>query len=117
MKRRLLFDLFILSLFVSALLAGAILYFSMKDYALKTANTDAQRITDMVAESISAGITEHQRAVLLLAGTEAVLTAIRTPCTASLEKANHLLAHFRKVFEADVCYLMDRQGKTLASSN
>ena len=40
MKRRLLFDLFILSLFVSALLAGSILYFSMKDHALKTANLE-----------------------------------------------------------------------------
>jgi len=117
MKRRLLFDLFILSLFMLALLAGAILYFSMKDYALKTANADAQRITDMVAESISASITEHHRAVRLLAGTEAVLTALRTPNTASLDKANHLLAHFRKVFEANVCYIMDRHGKTLASSN
>jgi len=51
----------------------------MKDYALKTANTDAQRITDMVAEHISTGITEHQRAVQLLAGNESILTAIRTP--------------------------------------
>jgi len=79
MKRRLLFDLFILSLFVSALLAGSILYFSMKDYALKAADSDAQRITNIVAENISAGITEHQRAGRLLARTEAILKAIRTP--------------------------------------
>jgi hypothetical protein len=61
MKRRLLFDLFILSLFLSALLAGAILYFAMKEYALKTADRDAQRITEMVAAHISSDITEHQR--------------------------------------------------------
>jgi len=117
MKRRLLFDLFILSLFLSALMAGAILYFSMKDYALKTANCDGQRITDMVAEHISAGITEHQRAVQLLAGNESILTAIRTPNPKTLDRANQLLVHFRKVFDLDVCYLMDRRGKTLASSN
>ncbi len=117
MKRRLLFDLFILSLLLSAVLAGAILYFSMKDYALKTANVDAQRITNMVAENISDGITEHQRAVRLLAGEEAILKAIRAPNAQSLEKANGLLAHFGKIFEADVCYLMDKNGKTLASSN
>ena len=117
MKRRLLFDLFILSLFVSALTAGGILYFSMKDYALKTANTDAQRITDMVAEHISTGITEHQRAVQLLAGNESILTAIRTPNPKTLDRANRLLVHFRKIFDLDVCYLMDRGGKTLASSN
>ena len=47
MKRRLIFDLLILSLFMSAIAAGAILYFSMKDYALKTADADAQRMTDI----------------------------------------------------------------------
>jgi PAS domain S-box-containing protein len=117
MKRRLLFDLFILSLFVSALLAGSILYFSMKDYALKTANSDAQRITNIVAENISSGITEHQRAVRLLAKTEAILKAIRAPNPESLNKANQMLEHFKKIFDVDACYLMDRQGKTLASSN
>lgn len=117
MKRRLLFDLFILSLFVSVLLAGSILYFSMKEYALKTANNDVQRITDMVAETVSNGITEHQRAVRLLAGEEAILKAIRTPNAESLGNANRLLVHFRTVFDADICYLMNRQGKILASSN
>ena len=117
MRRRLLFDLFILSLFVSALLAGSILYFSMKDYALKTANIDAQRITNMVADNISSGITEHQRAVRLLARTEAILKAIHSPNPKSLDKATRLLDHFGKIFDVDVCYLMDNQGKTLASSN
>jgi len=28
-----------------------------------------------------------------------------------------MLEYFRKIFDTDVCYLMDRQGKTLASSN
>ena len=117
MKRRLLFDLFILSLLVSALMAGSILYFSMKDYALKTANIDAQRITNIVAENISTGITEHQRAAKLLARTEPILQAIHSPNPKSLEKANGMLEHFRKIFDADICYLMDRQGITLASSN
>ncbi len=66
---------------------------------------------------ISAGITEHQRAVQLLAGNESILTAIRTPNPKTLDRANQLLVHFRKVFDLDVCYLMDRRGKTLASSN
>lgn len=117
MKRRLLFDLFILSLFLSALLAGAILYFSMKNYALKTAHGDGQRMNDMVAENITASITEHQRAVQLLAGNQIVLRALREQNLESLERANSLLAHFQKIFDADVCYLMDRQGMTLASSN
>ena len=117
MKRRLLFDLFILSLFVSALLAGSILYFSMKEYALKTANTDAKRMTHMVVENISGILTEHQRAIRFLAMSEPVLNAIHTPNPESLDKANHLLEDFRKIINADVCYVMDGQGNTLASSN
>ena len=117
MKRRLLFDLFILSLFLSALAVGAILYFSMKDYALKTADRDAQRITEMVAANISADITEHQRAVQALAENESILTAIQTPNPKTQDKANRLLAHFMKTFDADVCYIMDQSGNTLAASN
>ncbi|HKI47744.1 MAG TPA: ATP-binding protein, partial [Desulfobacteria bacterium] len=33
------------------------------------------------------------------------------------DKANRLLAHFMKTFDADVCYIMDRSGTTLAASN
>ena len=117
MKRRLLFDLFILSLFVSALLAGAILYFSMKDYALKTAQGDAQRTTNLVAENISASITEHQRAVQLLAATEVILKAVRTPTPPFVDQANRALERLRKIFDAEACYLMNKEGLTLASSN
>jgi len=107
----------ILSLFVSVLLAGSILYFSMEDYALETSHSDAQSMTNMFGQNISAGITEHLRAVQLLAGTEAVITAIGDPNRKSLDRVNQILAHFNKTFDADACYLMDRQGLTLASSN
>ncbi len=117
MKRRFLFDIFILTLFLSALMAGAILYFSMKDYALKTANTDAKRITDMVASGISASITEHQRAVRLLSANGKILKAIREPVPKDLREANRQLLDFKKILDVDVCYLMDRQGLTISSSN
>ncbi len=117
MKRRLLFDLFLLSLFVSALLTGAMLYSSMKDYALTTAHADAQRTTNLLAENISAGITEYQRAVQLLAGNEAVLKAIVTPTPQLVDQANRTLERLRKIFDAEVCYLMNKEGITLASSN
>ena len=117
MKRRLLFDLFILSLLVSAMLAGAVLYFSMKDYAFETAHAGAQRMTHMVADNISAGITEHQRAVKLLAGTETIIRALREPNRESLDRANRVLDRFRKTFDAEVCYLMNERGITLAASN
>ncbi len=116
-KRRLLFDLFILSLFLSALMAGAILYFSMKDYALETASGNAQRITETVAAQISADITEQQRAVRVIAENEYILAALQTPNIESRQKANGLLFNFRKIFDADVCYIMDRTGLTLAASN
>ena len=117
MKRRLLFDLFLLSLFVSALLTGAMLYSSMKDYALTTAHADAQRTTNLLAENISAGITEYQRAVQLLAGNEAVLKAIVTPTPQLVDQANRTLERLRKIFDAEACYLMNKEGITLASSN
>ena len=55
--------------------------------------------------------------VSLMAEAPAIAQAAKTKAPADLEKANLLLDRFQKVHEVDVCYLMDKKGTAIASSN
>ncbi len=118
MKLRLI--LFVLSLlaFLSASTGGYFYYSSLKEAALREAERQAGARLQAIKKNLSAFLSENIKPVRSLAGMDELQHGLIWPNdAAALEKANMVLDHFNRTLEAEVCYLMDRRGDTIASSN
>jgi len=111
--------LLVLSLlaFLSACVGGYLYYSSLREAAVKEAGRQAQTRVLMLKRNLSAAFSENIKPVKTLAGMEELRQALARPDQATLKKANAILDHFQKTLSVRVCYLMDRRGITLASSN
>jgi C4-dicarboxylate-specific signal transduction histidine kinase len=111
--------LIVLSLlaFLSALTGGYLYYSSVKVAAFKESDKQAALQAETIKNHISLLLSENLRSVRALAGLKELKKAISTKDEASLSEANFTLDHFNEALGVDVCYLMDRNGDTLASSN
>lgn len=116
---RLRLILFVLSLlaFLSATTGGYLYYYSLKKAALKEAERQAQTRVEMLRINLSGLLSESLRPVKTLAGFKEIHTALSNGDPASLAAANQLLDHFQTTLGVDVCYLMNQDGLTIASSN
>ena len=117
MKLRLI--LFILSLmaFVSAAAGGYFYYSSLRDAAFNEAEGQTIIRLERINKNLSALLLEYNKPVRTLAGMQELLAMLTNSNPDSLLKANRLLDHFRNTLQADVCYVMDHNGTTVASSN
>ena len=102
---------------LSALAGGAFYYFSLLDSHLENAHHEADGITSSLAGRIDSILSERQKSARALAGLPELGQVLLQREPALLLKANLILDHFRDSFEAGVCYVMDAQGNTVASSN
>ncbi|MCP3952496.1 MAG: PAS domain-containing protein, partial [Desulfobacterales bacterium] len=111
--------LLVLSLlaFLSAIIGGSLYYAAMKRIAFQEAERQAINRLLAVQNSLSALLSQNTGPVRTLAGMPAVQTLIETGSTAAMKEANAILDHFRVTLDADVCYLMNDSGVTIASSN
>jgi PAS domain S-box-containing protein len=114
--RRILLVLSLLA-FLSASAGGTLYYTALHHSALEDAERQAVANTDLIKRSLNRLLTENRRTVVTLAGIPALREALVNPDTAALNRANSVLDHFAATLEADVCYLMNRNGLTIASSN
>lgn len=71
----------------------------------------------MMQNQLSAYLSGNLNTVRALAGLKELRVALTREDPASLAAANAVLDHFQQALEVDVCYLMDRGGDTVASSN
>jgi len=111
--------LLVLSLlaFLSAIIGGYLYYATMKKIAFRDAEKQAINRILAVQNSLSALLSQNTGPVQTLAGMPAIQILVGTGSSAALERANTILDHFRDTLSADVCYLMDDSGLTIASSN
>ncbi|MBC8246826.1 MAG: PAS domain S-box protein [Deltaproteobacteria bacterium] len=111
--------LFVLALlaFLSASIGGALYYSSLRESALKEAERQAVAHADMVKKNFSAFLSESIRPAKTLAGMHALKDALIQADESNIASANTILDHFQETLNTDVCYLMDPQGNTIASSN
>ena len=109
----------ILSLLALVSTAGGGLhyYYSLQDSAISLAHRRAAGQTEVLANQISSFLAQNQKPVDALAGLGELQQALAQPDEANLAAANQLLDKFKKSLEVDVCYLLNRQGLTIASSN
>ncbi len=114
--RQILLSLSLLA-FLSALAGGVLYYTALHHAALEEAERQAVANTELIESSLNRMLTEHRRTVIAMAGLPALRDALVNGDAEALDRANRVLDHFVATLEADVCYLMNRDGSTIASSN
>jgi PAS domain S-box-containing protein len=117
MKLRLILLVLSLLSFLSVSVGGYLYYATLREAAFHEAERQALNRLVAIKRNLSAYLSENVKPVRVLAGMKEVRAALVRPNAASLAQANAMLDHFQKTMGVEVCYLMDRQGNTVASSN
>jgi diguanylate cyclase (GGDEF)-like protein len=113
--------LIVLSLALMSLIAvitGSFLYYGIiKKTVLAEANRRAASDADAISHMFTAYLSENAKSVKTLAGMDTIQAVFHDTNAATLAGANGMLDHFQRSLGTDVCYLMNTDGLTLASSN
>ncbi len=117
MKLRIILIVLSLLAFLSASTGGYLYYSSLKESALKEAERQADLRLRTIKKNLSTFLAENIKPVKTLAGMKPLELALTEPNSQNLAAANAILDHFNKTLAADVCYLMDPDGNTIASTN
>ena len=103
--------------FLSACAAGYLYYHFLKEYAFQEAERNALNRLQTTKKNLSAFFSENTKPVRVMAGMQPLVDVLVRPTDKRLDAANQLLDLFKKTLDVDVCYLMDTNGNTIASSN
>ncbi len=102
---------------VSISAGGYLYYVSLKKSSLDRAHQEAMIRTQLIADHIDSFLSERQKTIKAFAGLKELHQALADKEKSNILEANLILDHFRQALNVDVCYLMDEQGNTVASSN
>jgi len=116
---RLRFIFFVLSLlaFATAVAGGYFYYASLRDAFFDAAKQEAVAHVQTTDNLISQHISNYSRLVDVLSSLQEIRMGLADPTEETLAHANGVLDRFQKGAQVDVCYVMDRSGLTIASSN
>ncbi len=118
MKLRLILLVLSLLAFLSASTGGYLYYASIKESAVKEAERQAVARVQTIKKNLSSYLSENRKPVRALAGMRELKLVLLQPTDLhAMVNANAVLDHFNKTLETEVCYLMTREGDTIASSN
>ena len=117
MKLRMILIVLSLMAFLSAWTGGYLYYSSIKNAALEDANRQAVFHTETIKSHLSFFLYENLNSVRALAGLRELPNALSKKDEDALAGTNSILDHFKNTYQVDVCYVIDRDGNTIASSN
>jgi len=117
MKLRLILLILSLMAVIFASAGGFFYYSSLEQAAFQEAERENLIRLERINKNLTSFLSVNNKPVRILAGMRELQELLRYYSPESLLAANHLLDHFRNTLEADVCYLMDNKGYTIASSN
>jgi len=117
MRLRLIILVLAILAFLSASTGGALYYYSLKQSAVHDAENYAGTRLELLRRQLNLFLSEHIRPVKALAGLKELRIVLENSNEHSLSQVNSILDNFAFSLGLDVCYLMDLQGKTMASSN
>jgi len=117
MKLRIILVVLSLLAFLSTSIGGFLYYSSLRESAFKEAERQSALEADRIKNGLSSFLSENLKSVKALAGLEELKQALLSKDDDALVGANFMLDHFNNALGADVCYLMDNAGNTVASSN
>ena len=117
MKLRIILITISLMAFISAWSGGYLYYSSIKTSAVDEANKQAILHTQTIKSYLSFFLQENLNSVRALSGLKELTSGLTGKTPSSLDETNFVLDLFTTNYHADVCYLIDRDGNTIASSN
>jgi PAS domain S-box-containing protein len=117
MKLRIILIILSLLAFASVSAGGYLYHESLRQGALREAERRGVSYTETMRNHVSLFLSENLKSVKALAGMRELRKALADPTVATIAEANRILDHFQNALNADVCYLMSRDGTTIASSN
>lgn len=117
MKLRVILLVLSILVLTSTFLGGYLYYASLKEATLQEARIEAASRARMITDQLSSYLSANLQPVQALASLPELRRALESDSAASLARANDLLDMFKNVLTADVCYLMNADGLTVASSN
>jgi PAS domain S-box-containing protein len=117
MKLRIILLIFSLLTVLSASTGGYLYYSSLKTAAFQEAERQTAAHAKMITKNLSFSLSENIKPVKTLAQMEEFRAALTQRNDHALAKANAMLDRFNENLNTDVCYLMDAEGNTIASSN
>ena len=117
MRTRAIISLLAMMVILASIVAGYSYYKVKRKSLFKEAHDSAERQTRMVAGHIGAHLSEFQKGVRILAEMPDLRQALSRKNSESILRANSVLDSFYNALGVSVCYLMDADGNTLASSN
>lgn len=106
----------LLALFATAI-GSHFSYVSLIKSTQGESHRDAEEDTEKIAATIESIITENQRSVKAMAGHDEFAKALVSRDSGILLEANNILDLFQRSLDVNVCYLIDSEGETVASSN
>jgi PAS domain S-box-containing protein len=117
MKIRAIIITFALLAFLTASIGGYLYYSSIKESAVLEYYKNADTEIAETANRVSLYLSDYQKISDSLAGIKDLWIALEAVRPDTLRDANAVLDHFQRALAVDVCYLIDRSGTTIASSN
>ena len=117
MKLRLILLILSLMAVVFASAGGYFYYTSFKESAFREAESETIIRLERINKNLASLLSEYNKPVRILAGMQELQKLLSNSGPETLSAANRILDHFRNTLEADVCYLMNIKGDTIASSN
>ncbi|MCF8085848.1 MAG: PAS domain-containing protein [Desulfohalobiaceae bacterium] len=118
MKLRRILILFAVQTVILVCIGGYLYYDAMKDAALEEATRRCRTIATNLIRDLHGYLTRFEQPVRTLAGMEELQEALlRDSDPGALRRANRMLDRFTSSFGVNTCYLMNKQGRTIASSN
>ena len=114
--RRILIVLAALSLLVSVA-SGSVVFVVMKTAAIKDFEREIRSHTEKVQQRIGTLISNYGKSIKSLAGFPDIIRLLVSPKSNGLDAADRILDTYRNALDASVCYIMNADGLTIASSN
>jgi two-component system NtrC family sensor kinase len=113
------FRLWLLTLFIVALIlaAGYLLTRYLADQAWRDVIRQGDASISILASNVKSATGRIEKGALTLSGSPGVSAALITHDAGDIRSAEEVLDRYNKALEADVCYLLDRTGLVIASSN
>jgi two-component system, cell cycle sensor histidine kinase and response regulator CckA len=117
MRLRIIVLILALATLAATAIGGYFYYQAVQASALAQVEGDLTETAGELKDQILQLIAEYQTEVRLLVRFEELEGALKNQTPEALERATRILTHFSARRQGDVCYLMDREGNTIASSN
>jgi len=114
--RTILFTLSLLTL-LSLSIGGYLYYSYIKESFLKETVRQADLQASRIRNRTSSFLSQNQKAVKAFSGIGQIQTALISNEADILQQANAVSDNCKTSFDADVCYLIGKDGTTIASSN